>query len=133
MASRPPSPDMIRRLNDLTGGRGLSRRGLLRGAGIGALALSSPALLDACGTKGAKVDAGSCVSKDLSASQKSLVFSNWIGYIDPIKKSGSTLSTFEDKTGIQVDYRNGDDPPFNRKLNGLNSFSPISLIKTPSL
>lgn len=108
MASRPPSPDMIRRLNDLTGGRGLSRRGLLRGAGIGALALSSPALLDACGTKGAKVDAGSCVSKDLSASQKSLVFSNWIGYIDPIKKSGSTLSTFEDKTGIQVDYRNGD-------------------------
>jgi spermidine/putrescine transport system substrate-binding protein len=99
---------MIRRLNDLTGGRGLSRRGLLRGAGIGALALSSPALLDACGTKGAKVDAGSCVSKDLSASQKSLVFSNWIGYIDPIKKSGSTLSTFEDKTGIQVDYRNGD-------------------------
>lgn len=108
MASRPPSPDMIRRLNDLTGGRGLSRRGLLRGAGIGALALSSPALLDACGTKGAKVDAGSCVSKDLSASQKSLVFSNWIGYIDPIKKSGSTLSTFEDKTGIKVDYRNGD-------------------------
>lgn len=108
MASRPPSPDMIRRLNDLTGGGGLSRRGLLRGAGIGALALSSPALLDACGTKGAKVDAGSCVSKDLSASQKSLVFSNWIGYIDPIKKSGSTLSTFEDKTGIQVDYRNGD-------------------------
>ena len=108
MASRPPPPDMIRRLNDLTGGRGVSRRGLLRGAGIGALALSSPALLDACGTKGAKVDAGSCVSKDLSASQKSLVFSNWIGYIDPIKKSGSTLSPFEDKTGIQVAYRNGD-------------------------
>ena len=109
MAARPPSPEMSRRLmTELAGGRGLSRRGLLRGAGFGALALGSPALLDACGTKGAKVSAGSCVSKDLSSTQKSLVFSNWIGYIDPIKKAGSTLSTFEQQTGIKVDYRNGD-------------------------
>ena len=108
MASRSPSPDLTRLLNDVTGGRGLSRRGLLRGAGLGALALSSPALLEACGTKGAKVSAGSCVSKDLSSTQKSLVFSNWIGYIDPIKKAGSSLSNFEQQTGIQVDYRNGD-------------------------
>jgi spermidine/putrescine transport system substrate-binding protein len=34
---------------------GLSRRSILRGAGIGALALSSASFLDACGTKGAKV------------------------------------------------------------------------------
>jgi spermidine/putrescine transport system substrate-binding protein len=109
MTSTPPSEDAVRRLLAGAGSpRSLSRRGLLRGAGIGALALSSPALFDACGTKGAKVAAGSCVSKDLSSSQKSVVFSNWIGYIDPIKKPGSTLSTFEQQTGIKVDYRNGD-------------------------
>jgi spermidine/putrescine transport system substrate-binding protein len=110
MTSRPPSEDTFRQLlTGLGSGRGLSRRGLLRGAGIGALALSSPALLDACGTKGAKVSAGSCVSKDLSATQKTIVFSNWIGYIDPAKaKDTSTLEKFEQETGIKVDYRNGD-------------------------
>lgn len=108
MASLPPSGQGTLRLLADVGSRGFSRRSLLRGAGIGALALSSPALLDACGTKGAKVAAGSCVSKDLSSSQKSIVFSNWIGYVDPIKKAGSTISKFEDQTGIKVDYRNGD-------------------------
>jgi spermidine/putrescine transport system substrate-binding protein len=110
MASRFPSDDTTRRLlAGLGPGGGLSRRSLLRGAGIGALALSSPALLDACGTKGAKVSAGSCVSKDLSSTQKSIVFSNWIGYIDPAKaKDTSTLEKFEQQTGIKVDYRNGD-------------------------
>ena len=109
MASMPPSQEEIRRLlPGLGSGRGLSRRSVLRGAGIGALALSSAGLLDACGTKGAKVSAGSCVSKDLSSSQKTIVFSNWIGYVDPIKKAGSTLSKFEQETGIKVDYRNGD-------------------------
>lgn len=32
----------------------------------------------------------------------------------------------DSQTGV-VEYRNGDDPRMNRKLNGLNSFSPISL------
>ena len=106
----PPSEQATRQLlAGLGSGRGLSRRSLLRGAGIGALALSSPALLDACGTKGAKVSAGSCVSKDLSASQKTMVFSNWIGYIDPAKaKDTSTLEKFQQESGIKVDYRNGD-------------------------
>ncbi len=110
MTSKPPSDDSFRQLlTGLGSSRGLSRRGLLRGAGIGALALSSPALLDACGTKGAKVSAGSCVSKDLSSTQKTIVFSNWIGYIDPAKaKDTSTLEKFEQETGIKVDYRNGD-------------------------
>ena len=109
MASLPPSGQETRRLLAEVGSRGFSRRGLLRGAGIGALALSSPALLDACGTKGAKVSAGSCVSKDLSSSQKTIAFSNWIGYIDPAKaKDTSTLEKFQQETGIKVDYRNGD-------------------------
>ncbi|HEY3531077.1 MAG TPA: spermidine/putrescine ABC transporter substrate-binding protein [Nocardioides sp.] len=110
MASRSPSDATTRRLlSGLGPSSGLSRRSLLRGAGIGALALSSPALLDACGTKGAKVSAGSCVSKDLSSTQKTIVFSNWIGYIDPAKaKDTSTLEKFQQETGIKVDYRNGD-------------------------
>jgi spermidine/putrescine transport system substrate-binding protein len=90
-------------------GRGMSRRTVLRGAGIGALALSSGPFLAACGTKGAKVAAGSCTSTDLSASQKSIVFSNWIGYVDPVKaKDTSTLEKFQQQTGITVDYKNGD-------------------------
>jgi spermidine/putrescine transport system substrate-binding protein len=90
-------------------GRGLSRRSILRGAGVGALALSSIPLLDACGTKGAKVAAGSCTSTDLSATQKSLTFSNWIGYVDPVNhKDTSTLEKFQQQTGITVDYKNGD-------------------------
>jgi spermidine/putrescine transport system substrate-binding protein len=109
MTSTPPPDEAVRRLLASAGSpRALSRRSLVRGAGLGALALSSSALLEACGTKGAKVSAGSCVSKDLSSSQKSIVFSNWIGYVDPTKKPGSTLSTFEKQTGIHVDYRNGD-------------------------
>jgi spermidine/putrescine transport system substrate-binding protein len=90
-------------------GRGLSRRSLLRGTGLGALALSSGELLAACGTKGAKVAQGSCTSTDLSSSQKSIVFSNWIGYVDPVShKDTSTLEKFEQQTGIKVDYKNGD-------------------------
>jgi spermidine/putrescine transport system substrate-binding protein len=90
-------------------GRGLSRRSLLRGTGLGALALSSAELLAACGTKGAKVAQGSCTSTDLSSSQKSIVFSNWIGYVDPVShKDTSTLEKFEQQTGIKVDYKNGD-------------------------
>ncbi|MGH3333440.1 MAG: ABC transporter substrate-binding protein [Nocardioidaceae bacterium] len=90
-------------------GRGVSRRGFLRGASLSALALGTPGLLAACGTEGAKVTAGECVSTDLSAKEKNITFSNWIGYIDPIKgKDTSTLEKFEQETGITVDYQNGD-------------------------
>jgi spermidine/putrescine transport system substrate-binding protein len=104
----PGTEAMMRALAKAGGGRGMSRRTLLSGAGMGALALSSSYFLEACGTKGAAVAKGSCTSTDLSAKQKDIVFSNWIGYVDPIKKPGSTLSKFKEQTGIQVDYRNGD-------------------------
>ena len=87
---------------------GMERRTFLRGASLGAMALAMPELLAACGTKGAKVDAGSCTSTDLSAKQAELTFGNWIGYIDPVKKRTSTLSKFQQETGISVDYKNGD-------------------------
>jgi spermidine/putrescine transport system substrate-binding protein len=88
---------------------GLSRRSLLRGAGVAGMALSSSGLLAACGTEGAKIDAGECTSTDLSDEEKTIVFSNWIGYVDPVKKADtSTLEKFQQETGITVTYQNGD-------------------------
>jgi spermidine/putrescine transport system substrate-binding protein len=88
---------------------GFSRRSFLRGVGLSTAALGGATLLGACGTQGAKVEAGSCTSEDLSADQKTIVFSNWIGYVDPINaKDTSTLEKFEQETGIHVDYKNGD-------------------------
>ncbi len=91
---------------------GVSRRGFLRGASLAGLAVASPALLAACGTEGAKQTAESCVSKDLSETEKRLHFSNWPLYIDQekVKRGGQkitvfpTLEKFEDATGIEVDY-----------------------------
>ena len=102
----PPSP--------LRPARGLylpdvSRRGLLRGAAAGGAGLALLALLAGCGTEGASVDQAECTSTDRSEAEKSLVFGNWIGYVDPVKKPDtSTLEKFEAETGITVDYRNGD-------------------------
>ena len=88
---------------------GISRRGLLRGAGLSAAALGGSSLLAACGTEGAQVKEGSCTSTDLSSKEKTLVFSNWIGYVDPVKaKDTSTLEKFQQESGITVDYKNGD-------------------------
>jgi len=89
--------------------RGMSRRSLIRGAGVSALAVSSAGWLTACGTEGAKVEADTCVTTDLSDTEKTIVFSNWIGYVDPIRRPDtSTIEKFEAETGITVDYKNGD-------------------------
>jgi spermidine/putrescine transport system substrate-binding protein len=93
----------------LTRGTSLSRRGLLRGAWLTALAVGTPGLLSACGTDAAKISKGDCVSTDLSSREKTITFSNWIGYVDPVKaKDTSTLEKFQQETGITVDYKNGD-------------------------
>lgn len=90
-------------------GQGLSRRGFVRGVGLSAAAMGGASMLGACGTDSAKVEAGQCVSTDLSADEKMIAFSNWIGYVDPVKaKDTSTLEKFQAETGITVDYMNGD-------------------------
>ena len=77
----------------------------LQGASLSALALGSAGLLSACGTGGAEVDQDECVSDDNSSSEKEISFSNWIGYVDPVKaKDTSTLEKFEQETGIEVSY-----------------------------
>ncbi len=72
------------------GAGGLSRRSLLRGAGAAGMAVTSSGLLVACGTEGAKIEAGDCVSTDVSDEEKEIVFSNWIGYVDPVKKEDTS-------------------------------------------
>ncbi len=93
--------------------RGVSRRSFLRGASLSAFAVGAPGLLAACGTPGAEQTAESCVSTDLSASEKSLHFSNWPLYIDqkrvkqPDGKKVTTFPTlerFQEESGISVDY-----------------------------
>ncbi len=86
------------------GGRGFSRRSLLRTTGVSALALSGGSLLASCGTEGTKQTASTCVSEDLSATEKSLAFSNWPLYIDEKGKHLPTLEDFESQTGIDVTY-----------------------------
>ena len=82
----------------------VSRRTFLRGTSMGALSLAGGGLLAACGTEGATQTAESCVSEDLSESEKVVNWSNWPAYIDPISQDDATLAAFEDMTGITVDY-----------------------------
>ena len=85
-------------------GPAFTRRGFLRSTGVGAMALSSGGLLAACGTSGTTQTAETCVSKDISATDKSLNFSNWPLYIDEKGKRLPTLEDFESQTGIDVTY-----------------------------
>jgi spermidine/putrescine transport system substrate-binding protein len=100
---------LMAQISQQLGPGGLSRRSLLRGAGVAGMALTSSGLLAACGTEGAAIDEGECTSTDLSDEEKTIVFSNWIGYVDPVKKADtSTLEKFQQETGITVTYQNGD-------------------------
>ncbi|MFI5428083.1 spermidine/putrescine ABC transporter substrate-binding protein [Aeromicrobium sp. UC242_57] len=74
-----------------------------------------------------KQDPATCVGKDLSATQKKLVFSNWPEYID--EDDGdyvSTLTQFEKDTGIDVQYTadiNDNSEFFAKVSNQLGSCS----------
>ena len=78
----------------------------MRGGGaVAFVGLSAAALkLPFFGVDGAQVEAASCVGKDISASDKRLVISNWPAYIDPRRTKKSTSAVFEQTTGITVDY-----------------------------
>jgi spermidine/putrescine transport system substrate-binding protein len=108
----------------------VDRRAFLRGVGAAGVALSLPELLAACGTKGSKQSAKSCVSKDISATDKSLNFSNWPEYID-VKDHGKRMPTLEDfqqQTGIKVAYNadiNDNNEFFAKVQNQLGDCQPI--------
>jgi spermidine/putrescine transport system substrate-binding protein len=118
-------------LRGMTAPPGVSRRRLLQGAGLGALALGSPTLLSACGTPGAQQSAEDCVSEDLSSSEKQLAWSNWPLYIDQARDAGSkvypTLAEFEEQSGISVEYTtdvNDNNEFFGIVRNQLGSCEP---------
>ncbi len=105
---------------DMPNTRGLTRRGLLQGAGGVAFVGASLAALKLpfFATEGAQQDPAACRSADVSASDKSLVISNWPGYIDPKKQSDSTFQVFADRTGISVSYTDdiNDNAEFYAKV-----------------
>jgi spermidine/putrescine transport system substrate-binding protein len=114
----------------LVAGASLDRRAFLRGAGVAGLALTLPEVLAACGTAGSKQSAKSCVSKDISATDKSLNFSNWPEYIDVTKngKKIPSLEKFMAQTGIKVAYNtdiNDNDEFFAKIQNQLGDCQPI--------
>jgi spermidine/putrescine transport system substrate-binding protein len=115
----------------MTSGRalsGISRRGLLKGGGGAVFAVGSLASLKLFNVPDAKQNPMNCMAQDLSATQKKLIVSNWPAYIDPIKKSTSTLQVFEQQTGISVSYTDdiSDNSEFFAKVrNQLGACQPI--------
>src|SRR4051794_7233901 len=104
MADRPRDEDLdlVLRLNE----RLLSRRTLLRGLGVGGALAMSSGVLAGCGTSGGKAKNSDKVVKDLSATEKKIVWSNWPLYIDVNDKTKArpTIDDFEQQTGIKVTY-----------------------------
>lgn len=105
----------------------LDRRTVLRGmGGVAAVGMGS-LVLGGCGTSGGKQDAEDCTSKDISATEKKLVISNWPEYIDEDDKDyTSTLTDFEKKTGIKVSYTadvNDNDEFYGKVKNQLSACS----------
>lgn len=103
--------DRQRLLQDIArqSNRSLTRRDLLRRAGIGAGALSVSAFLAACGIDPqTQQNTGSSEDDGLTTDEKvgELNFANWIGYIDLDDAGNSpTLEQFEKATGISVNYK----------------------------
>jgi spermidine/putrescine transport system substrate-binding protein len=105
-----------------------SRRTLIRGIGGGVFLVGSAAVLPLFKTESAHQTPQSCPSTDLSTSQQDLIVSNWPAYIDPISKENSTVSVFEQRTGISVSYTEdvSDNAEFFAKVvNQLGSCQPI--------
>jgi spermidine/putrescine transport system substrate-binding protein len=97
--------------------RPVSRRGLLTGALGSATLLAAGGTLAGCGTKAAQQTEATCVSDDVSGTEKKLIFSNWPQYMDVDEKDESkrpTLNAFQTKTGIKVTY--------NEDINDNNEF-----------
>lgn len=89
-----------------------------------------PGLLAACGTSGTKQSTASCVSKDISSTDKTLTFSNWPEYMD-ITANGKrmpSLERFIKQSGIQVTYNtdiNDNEEFFAKIQNQLGDCEPI--------
>lgn len=92
---------------------------MLRGVGaVAFLGASAGALkLPLFGTDGFEQDPATCRAPDVSAGEKRLIVSNWPNYIDA-DEDPSTLSIFQERTGISVDYSDdvNDNAEFYAKV-----------------
>src|SRR5437899_6475757 len=88
--------------------RRMSRRDLFRYTGVGAGALSLAAILEACAKSSSTTPGGptSAASFDWAAQHlnKVLNFANWPLYMDVSHGTHPTLDTFQQETGIKVNY-----------------------------
>ena len=88
--------------------RRISRRDLMRYAGVGVGAVGLTAFLASCGVKASGSAAGSSAAAfDWSSQQLNhrLNFANWPYYIDTSHGTHPTLDTFTQQTGIEVSYK----------------------------
>jgi spermidine/putrescine transport system substrate-binding protein len=97
MSNRPlPEDPMVRSLIKMAKKSQLSRRSFLSGAGGSAVALG----LAACAS-----DSELVAAEDISATDKTLNWSNWPFYIDEDDDGNyPTLDRFQEQTGIAVNY-----------------------------
>jgi spermidine/putrescine transport system substrate-binding protein len=103
MQNRPlPEDPMVRNLIKIARNSQVSRRTFLAGTGGGAVALG----LAACAPDAAEITA----AEDISATDKTLNWSNWTLYLDQDDNANyPTLMRFEKETGIKVQYREDYD------------------------
>lgn len=101
MPKQLPQDPIIRQLVLQARRTQLSRRHLLQGAGIASVA----AALAACAPSGGS-GAAPKPAEDISATDKTLTWSNWPAYIDEDDDGNyPTLVRFTEQTGIEVEYK----------------------------
>lgn len=99
MTRQLPQDPIVRELVAQARRMQFSRRHILQGAGIGAGALA----LAACAPSSAGAPKP---AEDISATDKTLTWSNWPAYIDEDDDGNyPTLVRFQDETGISVEYK----------------------------
>jgi spermidine/putrescine transport system substrate-binding protein len=106
----------------------VSRRTLLKGAGVAAFLGGSAAVLPQFSLQGAKQTPQTCPSTDLSATEHDLIISNWPAYIDPRDNPNSTYAVFQKQTGISVSYSddvNDNLEFFGKIVNQMRACQPV--------
>jgi spermidine/putrescine transport system substrate-binding protein len=95
------SPEMIAALAG-TMRSSVSRRRLLQAAGISSAAMAAAA----CGTGGGGTASEGSAPEDVSDTEKTVNWSNWVEYLDIDEDTGAypTLERFQEETGISVTY-----------------------------
>ena len=108
----------------------LSRRTMLKGVGAAAFLGGSAAVLPVFGTPARKQSPSSCIAKDISATDKRLIVSNWPEYIDEAADNvKSTLQLFEERSGIRVAYTadvNDNAEFFSKVVNQLGACQSVN-------